>query len=83
MKLSKETKVLAILLALFLLIGIGCGVAVATSDSEPLYVIDGVVFGNTLNSINPNDIESLQVLQDAASCAIYGSRAANGVILIT
>ncbi len=53
-------------------------------NSEPLYVIDGVpVFGNTLSTLNPNDIASIEVLKDAASGAIYGSRAANGVVLIT
>ena len=51
-------------------------------DSAPLYVIDGVAGGN-LDDINPNDIESIDVLKDAASAAIYGSRAANGVILVT
>ena len=51
-------------------------------DSKPLYVIDGVAGGN-LDGINPNDIESIDVLKDAASAAIYGSRAANGVILVT
>ena len=53
-----------------------------TGDSAPLYVIDGVAGGN-LDGINPNDIESIDVLKDAASAAIYGSRAANGVILVT
>ena len=53
-----------------------------TGDSQPLYVIDGVASGN-LDGINPNDIESIDVLKDAASAAIYGSRAANGVILVT
>ena len=51
-------------------------------DSQPLYVIDGVAGGN-LDGINPNDIESIDILKDAASAAIYGSRAANGVILVT
>ena len=51
-------------------------------DSQPLYVIDGVAGGN-LDGINPNDIESIDVLKDAASAAIYGSRAAYGVILVT
>ena len=51
-------------------------------DSQPLYVIDGVAGGN-LDGINPNDIESIDVLKDAASAAIYGARAANGVILVT
>ena len=51
-------------------------------NSSPLYVIDGVAGGN-LDGINPNDIESIDVLKDAASAAIYGARAANGVILVT
>ena len=51
-------------------------------DSEPLYVIDGVA-GGDINMLNPSDIESIDVLKDAASAAIYGSRAANGVILVT
>lgn len=51
-------------------------------DSEPLYVIDGVA-GGDINMLNPSDIESVDVLKDAASAAIYGSRAANGVILVT
>ena len=55
-------------------------------ESSPLLVIDGIVSGTAndgLNGINPNDIESIDVLKDAASAAIYGSRAANGVILVT
>ena len=51
-------------------------------DTAPLYVIDGVAGGN-LDDINPADIESIDVLKDAASAAIYGARAANGVILVT
>lgn len=51
-------------------------------QSAPLYVIDGVA-GGDINSLNPSDIESIDVLKDAASAAIYGSRAANGVILVT
>jgi len=51
-------------------------------SSSPLYVIDGVA-GGDLNSLNPSDIESIDVLKDAASAAIYGARAANGVILVT
>lgn len=51
-------------------------------NSEPLYVIDGVA-GGDINMLNPNDIESVDVLKDAASAAIYGARAANGVILVT
>lgn len=53
-----------------------------TGNNEPLYVVDGVA-GGSLNSLNPSDIESIDVLKDAASAAIYGARAANGVILIT
>jgi len=52
------------------------------SGNDPLYVIDGVPSGQIM-SINPNDIESIEVLKDASSSAIYGSRAANGVILVT
>ena len=53
-----------------------------TGNATPLYVIDGVA-GGSLDGINPNDIESIDVLKDAASAAIYGARAANGVILVT
>ena len=52
-------------------------------NRDPLYVIDGVPFTGTLNSINPSDIETSTVLKDATATAIYGSRGANGVILIT
>ena len=51
-------------------------------NASPLYVIDGVA-GGSLNDINPADIESIDILKDAASSAIYGARAANGVILVT
>ncbi len=51
------------------------------NNSEPLIVIDGVI-GN-MNTLNPQDVESISILKDAASAAIYGSRAANGVVLIT
>jgi len=51
-------------------------------NSAPLYVIDGVA-GGDINTLNPSDIESIDVLKDAASAAIYGARAANGVILVT
>ena len=53
-----------------------------TGNSAPLYVIDGVA-GGSLDDINPADIESIDILKDAASAAIYGARAANGVILVT
>ena len=51
-------------------------------NSEPLYIIDGVT-GGDINSLNPSDIESIDILKDAASAAIYGARAANGVVLVT
>lgn len=51
-------------------------------DANPLYVIDGFPAGD-MNSINPNDIESIEILKDASASAIYGARGANGVILIT
>ena len=52
-------------------------------SSAPLYVIDGVPMGTTIRDFSPNDIETIQVLKDAAAGAIYGSRAANGVVIIT
>ncbi|WP_324720338.1 SusC/RagA family TonB-linked outer membrane protein [Salinimicrobium sp. HB62] len=51
-------------------------------NSNPLYIVDGVAVGN-IDYLNPSDIESINVLKDAASAAIYGSRAANGVVLVT
>jgi len=72
------------------------GIGSMNASKEPLYVIDGVpvisgnvsqmgnyTTSNVMNTINPNDIESISVLKDAAASALYGSRAANGVILIT
>ena len=53
------------------------------NGASPLYVIDGVATTENLNSLNAADIESIQVLKDASSASIYGSRAANGVIIIT
>ena len=53
------------------------------SSQDPLFIIDGVPTTTNLNTLNMNDIESMQVLKDAASASIYGSRAANGVIIIT
>jgi TonB-linked SusC/RagA family outer membrane protein len=52
------------------------------NNSNPMYVVDGIVVSN-MNDIDPNDIESISILKDAASAAIYGSRASNGVVLIT
>jgi TonB-linked SusC/RagA family outer membrane protein len=53
------------------------------SSTAPLYIVDGMPYSGSLNSLNASDIESMQVLKDAASASIYGSRAANGVIVIT
>ncbi len=58
------------------------GGASITASNDPLYVIDGVVMED-LNGINPNDIQSMEVLKDAASTAIYGSRGSNGVVIVT
>ena len=55
----------------------------STNNNSPLYVIDGVPTQGTLNQINPNDIESMQVLKDASAASIYGARAANGVVIVT
>ena len=52
-------------------------------DVSPLYVVDGVPVGTTIRDFSPNDIETMQVLKDASAAAIYGARAANGVIIIT
>ncbi len=53
------------------------------NNSDPLYIVDGMPIGGGFDFVNPNDIESIEVLKDAASAAIYGARAANGVILVT
>jgi TonB-linked SusC/RagA family outer membrane protein len=54
-----------------------------TQNGDPLYVVDGIPMDNALTVLNPQDIESINVLKDAASTAIYGSRGANGVVVIT
>ena len=59
------------------------GIGSFNSSQDPLFIIDGVPTTTNLNTLNMNDIESMQVLKDAASASIYGSRAANGVIIIT
>ena len=59
------------------------GIGSFNSSQDPLYIVDGVPTTRALNSLNANDIESMQVLKDAASASIYGSRASNGVIIIT
>lgn len=59
------------------------GVGTVNGSTSPLYVLDGVPFGGNITDLNPADIESISVLKDAASAALYGNRASNGVILIT
>jgi iron complex outermembrane receptor protein len=67
------------------------GIGSLRSGTQPLYVVDGFLLDNSstgvptnpLNFINPNDIESIDVLKDASATAVYGSRAANGVVVIT
>lgn len=53
------------------------------NNSDPLYIVDGMPIGGGIDNINPADIENIEVLKDAASGAIYGARAANGVVLVT
>lgn len=59
------------------------GTSSISAGKEPLYVVDGVPFSGDMNNINPSDIESMTVLKDAASNALYGARGANGVVMIT
>ncbi len=59
------------------------GFGSVNGNRDPLYVVDGVPYSGSINAINPNDIESVTILKDATATAIYGSRGANGVILIT
>src|SRR5690606_15593572 len=59
------------------------GISSINADAGPLYVVDGVPFNGNLNSITPDQIESMNVLKDASSTALYGARGANGVILMT
>jgi len=59
------------------------GIGSINASSAPLIVLDGNPYAGDINSINPNDIQSISVLKDAASSALYGSRGANGVIIIT
>lgn len=59
------------------------GVNSISLSNDPLYIVDGVPVEGALNNISPNEIESMSVLKDASSAAIYGSRATNGVVLIT
>jgi TonB-dependent SusC/RagA subfamily outer membrane receptor len=60
------------------------GVRSLNASSDPLYVVDGIPLNvGTISAVNPNDIETIDVLKDASATAIYGSRGANGVVLIT
>lgn len=59
------------------------GVATVNGSSDPLYVVDGVQVGTSIDFLNPNDVESIEILKDASATAIYGTRGANGVIMIT
>lgn len=53
------------------------------ASNDPLIVVDGIPFGGSINDIAPNDIKNIDILKDASATAIYGSRGANGVVLIT
>lgn len=62
------------------------GINTINGSTDPIYVVDGLVMDNSsggFNSLNPNDVASIEILKDASSTALYGSRAANGVVLIT
>lgn len=59
------------------------GTTSINKSSDPLYVIDGIISSSGLDGINPSDIQSMEILKDASSTAIYGSRGSNGVILVT
>ncbi|MDR2232585.1 MAG: TonB-dependent receptor [Tannerella sp.] len=59
------------------------GIGTINNSADPIYVVDGIPVGTNINFLNPNDIESLQILKDASASAIYGAQGANGVILVT
>lgn len=59
------------------------GIGSINASSSPLYIVDGAPYDGELNALNPSDIESINVLKDAASTALYGSRAGNGLVIIT
>ena len=59
------------------------GIGSMSAINTPLYIVDGMPYDGTISDINPNDVESMSVLKDAAASAIYGARGANGVVLIT
>ena len=58
------------------------GPASLSANNSPLIVLDGVIFNGSINDINPSDIETIDVLKDASSAAVYGSRSAAGVVII-
>jgi len=59
------------------------GIGSMSASNAPLYIVDGMPYDGSISDINPNDVESMSVLKDAAASAIYGARGANGVVLIT
>jgi len=59
------------------------GIGSMSASNAPLYIVDGMPYDGAISDINPNDVESMSVLKDAAASAIYGARGANGVVLIT
>ena len=59
------------------------GIGSMSASNSPLYIVDGMPFDGSISDINPNDVESMSILKDAAASAIYGARGANGVVLIT
>lgn len=60
-----------------------CGTRSLNASNDPLIVLDGLPFAGSISDISPSDIKSIDILKDASATAIYGSRGANGVILIT
>ena len=59
------------------------GVATVNGSADPLYVVDGVQVGSSIDFLNPTDVESIEILKDASATAIYGTKGANGVVIIT
>ena len=59
------------------------GKSTIAASTDPLIVLDGVIYSGQMTDINPNDIERVDVLKDASSAAVYGAKAANGVVLVT
>jgi len=59
------------------------GFSSLNAGNDPLWIVDGMPYSGDLNNLNPNDIESMNVLKDAASNALYGARGANGVVMVT